>query len=606
MNPRYLLVLLAACLLLVGVTSAWYDSDWEYRKEFTINNTGSNLTNYQMMFTVYRSSGSDSGFTTYLYNKCEEDYDDIRFVASDDTTVLDYWIESSSSTVASVWVELDSLPTGDTDFYLYYNNSGASAVSNGDNTFIFFDDFEDNSFNTTKWDATNTPTESGQTLILDENDIAVSDNTFGRSVVFKTRFKTSSVSSSGWRSAVTWGDGVPLASHALAYCVGNYGNQWTFLYDSGSSYVENINIATATANTYYDLEMIFKPTQGCDIYLWQSSGSRPGSAAHSTSNGTLNTKKVRLGGHTGSATQTCDYTYIRKYAATEPTVSAWGSEEEVPPGGVLFPDFSGVPASGHIPLTVYFTDESTTENCTISTWQWSFGDSTPNSTQQNPAHTYTTSGLYTVGLTITNTSFGITNSTTKTAYINATVNTDAPNADFTVTETCGNTSDTFYFIDFSTGGGLYAWNWSFGDGSYSELRNPTHQYAGNGTYDVNLTVWGAYGVDSLLRSNLITIPCGAPTPTPTATGTPTPTAGPVYTGTIPGKPIVTGTVIPTATTDEYNNWSWSKTGGFLLDIKNDLLPELFNGVIGFVPFLVIIIGFGIVVVLVEGWIRLMR
>lgn len=85
-----------------------------------------------------------------------------------------------------------------------------------------------------------------------------------------------------------------------------------------------------------------------------------------------------------------------------------------------------------------------------------------------------------------------------------------------------------------------------------------------------------------------------------------PTTGPVYTGTIPGKPIVTGTVIPTATTDEYNNWSWSKTGGFLLDIKNDLLPELFNGVVGFVPFLVIIIGFGIVVVLVEGWIRLMR
>ena len=40
--------------------------------------------------------------------------------------------------------------------------------------------------------------------------------------------------------------------------------------------------------------------------------------------------------------------------------------------------------------------------------------------------------------------------------------------------------------------------------------------------------WGAYGVDSLLRSNLITIPCGAPTPTPTATVTPTETHTHIY------------------------------------------------------------------------------
>ncbi|HQN90705.1 MAG TPA: PKD domain-containing protein, partial [Methanoculleus sp.] len=215
-----------------------------------------------------------------------------------------------------------------------------------------------------------------------------------------------------------------------------------------------------------------------------------------------------------------DWVLVRKYVATEPTVSAWGSEEETTPKSIIA-DFTGLPTTGNVPLTVYFTDNSTAINATINTWQWSFGDSTSNATSENPAHTYTTSGLYTVILTVTNTSFSKTNTTAKTAYINATVNPDTPTADFTTTETCGNVGDTFYFIDFSTGGGLYAWNWSFGDGSYSEMRNPTHQYAGEGTYDVSLHVWGAYGDDSLLRSNLITVPCGAATPTPTPTVTPT-------------------------------------------------------------------------------------
>jgi PKD repeat protein len=232
-----------------------------------------------------------------------------------------------------------------------------------------------------------------------------------------------------------------------------------------------------------------------------------------------------------SANICCDWIFTREYTATEPTVSAWGSEEDRTVR-YLTVDFSGVPTSGYVPLTVYFTDASIGYNVTLDTWAWSFGDNSPNSTQQNPAHTYTTSGLYNVILTVTNTSFSKTNSTTKFAYINVTTNLDAPNADFTVTETCGETTDTFYFIDYSTGGGLYQWNWSFGDGSYSELRNPTHQYSSNGTYDVGLTVWGAYGNDTLTRSNLITIPCGAATPTPTPTPTPTGTGVAVTEGNV--------------------------------------------------------------------------
>jgi PKD repeat protein len=32
------------------------------------------------------------------------------------------------------------------------------------------------------------------------------------------------------------------------------------------------------------------------------------------------------------------------------------------------------------------------------------------------------------------------------------------------------------------------WNWNFGDGSTSELQNPSHSYAADGSYSVTLTV----------------------------------------------------------------------------------------------------------------------
>lgn len=54
--------------------------------------------------------------------------------------------------------------------------------------------------------------------------------------------------------------------------------------------------------------------------------------------------------------------------------------------------------SGAAPLAVQFTDESTGSP---TAWLWDFGDG-DTSTSQNPSHTYTDAGTYTVGLTVTN------------------------------------------------------------------------------------------------------------------------------------------------------------------------------------------------------------
>lgn len=77
-------------------------------------------------------------------------------------------------------------------------------------------------------------------------------------------------------------------------------------------------------------------------------------------------------------------------------------------------DFVGTPLSGTTPLSVAFTDLSTQSP---TSWLWDFGDGST-STSQNPTHSYTLSGNYTVSLTATNANGSDTE--TKVAYLNIT------------------------------------------------------------------------------------------------------------------------------------------------------------------------------------------
>jgi hypothetical protein len=76
--------------------------------------------------------------------------------------------------------------------------------------------------------------------------------------------------------------------------------------------------------------------------------------------------------------------------------------------------FAGDVATGDVPLTVQFTDQSYNDP---TSWLWEFGDGNT-STLQNPNHTYVINGTKTVVLTATNGAGS--DSETKTNYINVT------------------------------------------------------------------------------------------------------------------------------------------------------------------------------------------
>jgi PKD repeat protein len=52
-------------------------------------------------------------------------------------------------------------------------------------------------------------------------------------------------------------------------------------------------------------------------------------------------------------------------------------------------------------LTCTFTDKSKDDDGSIAAWRWDFADGTPAATEQNPVHTYLSTGHYEVILTVT-------------------------------------------------------------------------------------------------------------------------------------------------------------------------------------------------------------
>lgn len=128
-----------------GVVYSGWRSGWltgfKFRKAIPASRASGAVSNYQMRLVINRSLGTDAAGTIYVGDRCASDYSDIRFTNPNGTTLLDYWIESSSSTTATVWIELDSVATSSFNYY-FYCGATASSLSSGANTFIAFDDFE--------------------------------------------------------------------------------------------------------------------------------------------------------------------------------------------------------------------------------------------------------------------------------------------------------------------------------------------------------------------------------------------------------------------------------------------------------------------------------
>ncbi|MCB9231901.1 MAG: PKD domain-containing protein [Bacteroidia bacterium] len=144
------------------------------------------------------------------------------------------------------------------------------------------------------------------------------------------------------------------------------------------------------------------------------------------------------------------------------------------------------PPTGCVPFDVNFL-ELTSD---AVAWTWNFGDGSPVSNAQNPTHTFTEPGSYTV--TLTGYSAGNCDATASTTVV---LVQDTATADFSSNPNHPASlplpNSSVQFTDLSVGAS--SWFWDFGDGFTSSVENPGHMYAAPGEYWVTLSVTNANG-----------------------------------------------------------------------------------------------------------------
>jgi gliding motility-associated-like protein len=134
---------------------------------------------------------------------------------------------------------------------------------------------------------------------------------------------------------------------------------------------------------------------------------------------------------------------------------------------------------------VQFTDLSTPTS-SLSTFFWDFGDASSNGSQ-NPVHTYSVGGSYTVTHVVTSLN-GCTDTVRQVVPVFI-----APIPAFSYTNACVGTTASFNDLSTLASGTITSWNWSFGDGGTATTQNTTHIYSVTASYSVTLSVTSSNG-----------------------------------------------------------------------------------------------------------------
>jgi hypothetical protein len=112
----------------------WWNSTWTNKTKIDIYTAaGTTEKGHQVLLNVTYDTDMNANFS------------DIRFLSGSEDTELNYWLEYNlSGNYTDVWVEVDqNLSTNNYSIYMYYGNPAATTDSDGSETFLAFDYFDD-------------------------------------------------------------------------------------------------------------------------------------------------------------------------------------------------------------------------------------------------------------------------------------------------------------------------------------------------------------------------------------------------------------------------------------------------------------------------------
>ncbi|MFM1876495.1 MAG: hypothetical protein RL266_2232 [Bacteroidota bacterium] len=129
---------------------------------------------------------------------------------------------------------------------------------------------------------------------------------------------------------------------------------------------------------------------------------------------------------------------------------------------------------------IVFTEQSTVSAGSVVGWEWNFGDGTAIDYGSSVNHSYNSQTSHTVTM-IAQTAVGCRDTVQHIVSINPT-----PVVSVSASTSCVNSDVSFINGTLPNDNTISQWVWDFGDGSSSNLADPTHAYADHGTYTFQL------------------------------------------------------------------------------------------------------------------------
>lgn len=114
-----------------GPAPTWWDTAWNARQCFVVDNPGAPTTEFPVEVQIDSSIPFAAG-------GIQADGSGLRAIASATGTELPLWVEGQiPSTATDIWVQLADAPTGPSEFCLYWGNAAAVTVSSQSSVFTF-------------------------------------------------------------------------------------------------------------------------------------------------------------------------------------------------------------------------------------------------------------------------------------------------------------------------------------------------------------------------------------------------------------------------------------------------------------------------------------
>lgn len=312
------IILIGICLMLCTTIFSFssnatvYNPSLSYYKCVSITNPSSG---YQMKINITYSTGGNVSCNSH----CQTDFDDIRFVAQDNVTLLDYWLErKTDSSFAWFWVETN----GDSILNIYYGNTGLSSISSGTNTFYLFDDFNDGSIDANKWSTTGSPTETGGFIEVTGTNAEeiYSKTSYGSGYAIHSYGELYTAQSNGeptigFQNDIQDANCVEIYTYSTGTIVSGYTKK------SGAS-ANNVDLTEVERTIYYLWDIMFGSTSFCGFQC------NMGTVGSVTNSANIPTGSYPINLFVRYSQDICkmDYICVRKYTQTQPCWNTFTSE----------------------------------------------------------------------------------------------------------------------------------------------------------------------------------------------------------------------------------------------------------------------------------------